>query len=93
MHEQILDFIKRRWSKDSHWTDGNCLWFAMILHLRFPNTQIYYLPIEGHFIVGFEGYFYDWTGSLTLEEKPYLFSDIARDDPPYYSRLIRDCFN
>ena len=93
MHEQILDFIKRRWTKDSHWTDGNCLWFANILKLRFPEVEIYYLPIEGHFIVGFEGQFYDWTGHLLLEEKPYLFSDIKESDPPYYNRLIRDCFN
>ena len=93
MEEKILEFIKRRWSKDSHWTDGNCLWFATILKLRFPEVEIYYLPIEGHFVVGYDNQFYDWTGRLQLEEKPYLFSKLKEEDPLYYNHLIRDCFN
>ena len=32
---EILDFIQRRFPKDSDWTTGNCYWFAGILGNRF----------------------------------------------------------
>lgn len=52
--ERILNFIQRRFPQncDSNWLTGNCLWFAYILQKRFPDLEIFYLPIEGHFIAG-----------------------------------------
>lgn len=91
MDNEVLNFINRRWSKDSNWTNGNCLWFAFILNKRFPFLEIFYLPIQGHFIVGHDNVFYDWTGIYKLDESPILFSDIQRQDPTLYNRLIRDC--
>ena len=89
--DKIGDFIKRRWAQDSHFLDGNCLYFSYILKLRFPFLKIYYLPIVGHFCAGYGNNFYDWTGKISLNEKPILFEDIRKIDPLWYSRLIRDC--
>lgn len=90
MHE-ILDFIHRRWSKDANWLDGNCYWFAHILQTRFPDLELYYLPITGHFVCG-DGYnFYDWSGVVQPEEIPILFSDLKKREPDWYNRIWRDC--
>lgn len=95
MEKEILNFIKRRWIQDSNWLNGNCLWFAYILNKRFPQLQIYYLPIEGHFICGVpqenEMSFFDWRGKIIIEEEPILFESIKREDINYYNRLIKDC--
>ena len=90
--EEVLNFINSRWKKDSDWTNGNCLWFAIILHKRFPHSRICYLPIEGHFITKICGVYYDATGIVNPEETVLLFSDIKKKDPSYYKRLLRDCF-
>ena len=37
--EQILAFIKRRFSQDCNWIDGNCYYFATILKTRFPELD------------------------------------------------------
>ena len=89
--DEILDFISRRWKKDANWLNGNCYWFAYILMSRFPFLNIYYLPIEGHFICGDGVKFYDWTGIVQLNEKPYLFSELKIQEPNWYNRIWRDC--
>lgn len=89
--DKIGNFIKRRWARDSNFLEGNCLYFSYILKLRFPFLKIYYLPIIGHFCAGYENNFYDWTGKISLNEKPILFEDIRKTDPLWHSRLIRDC--
>ena len=88
---EILDFISRRWKKDANWLDGNCYWFAYILHTRFPQLQIYYVPIDGHFVCGDGMNFYDWTGLVLLDESPMLLSDIEKQDPLWFSYIVRDC--
>ena len=94
MHEAILEFIHRRWSIDSNFLNGNCYWFAHILTTRFPRLEIYYFPIEGHFVAGDGFHFYDWTGAVdlkTYDTAPVCFDDIKTQDSLYYSRLLRDC--
>lgn len=92
MNNEILNFINRRFKIDCNWTNGNCLWFAIILNKRFPQSQVYYLPIEGHFIIKYEDNFYDFTGIITPKEKPILFDEIKQTDKLWYNCLIRDCF-
>lgn len=89
---EILDFIHRRWQADADWLTGNCYWFAKILQTRFPELKIYYLPIEGHFVCG-DGVanFYDWNGLVKLQELPFLFSDIEKNDPLWYQRIWDNC--
>lgn len=91
MKSEILEFIHRRWRKDANWLDGNCFWFAHILITRFPHLQLYYLPIIGHFIVGDDTSFYDWTGEIVPNEEPWLFSRIRDEEPYWYNRIVEDC--
>ena len=89
---EILEFIHRRFSHDCNWLNGNCLWFALILKKRFPNVEIFYLPIQGHFVVKSENKYFDWTGIVTPQEEPWSLSKIKKEDDLLYNYLLRDCF-
>lgn len=94
MYDEILEFIRRRFPEDSNWCTGNCYWFAAILHMRFPQYQIWYFPIENHFMIGDGKNFYDWQGLRLLEnceENPILWANIEQMDKTYYNHLVRDC--
>lgn len=90
MRAEILEFIARRFGNDCHWLDGNCYYFAVILCERFPIFNIYYAPVAGHFVAGYNGEFYDWRGKYD-EEIPVLLSDIEKEDPAWYRIIVRDC--
>ena len=90
--EDVLNFIKRRWSVDAKWQDGNCLWFAVILKSRFPMAEICYLGVVGHFIVRIGDSYFDWTGRVEPEERVWTLDEIHELDSSWYSRLMRDCF-
>lgn len=89
--EDIRSFVERRFSKDSHWLDGNCFWFMHILKTRFPDVEECYDEIAGHFFVRTkDGICVDWSGVY----EPLCVSlvrDIKRYDPVLWSRLVRDC--
>ena len=89
--EQIKTFVEKRFSQDCNWTSGNCFYFATILKTRFPELDIYYLPIVGHFVTGYEGKYYDYTGEVEIAETPIKFSNLPISDPSYYARILRDC--
>ena len=89
--DEVLEFISRRWKKDSNFIDGNCYWFAHILCTRFPYLRMYYLPIEGHFVAGTPSRYYDWTGLNSSKEKPVVFDEIKVIDSSWYNRIVRDC--
>lgn len=93
MNNEILDFIKRRFSQtDANWLYGNCYYFAKILCLRFPWLQVYYEPVRGHFLAGTPSHYYDWTGLVTdLDSLPILLEEIRQTEPNWYNRLITDC--
>lgn len=89
---EVEKFIERRWSDtDAHWSDGNCYWFAQILVMRFSYLQLYYLPVQGHFVAGDQLQYYDATGKIILTEEPLLFEDIVHNDPTWAARLLRYC--
>lgn len=94
MHEEILNFIKRRWQKDSDWCSGNCWWFASILIERFAKYRLrrYYFPIEGHFAAGDGKHYYDWKGEYISPNVCYEWEDICNSDPLWASHLVRDCW-
>lgn len=92
--EEVLNFIKRRFSKNCDWTNGNCYWFAAILCARFQELVIWYEPVVGHFYAGNKdgSIFFDWEGvHINIEYKPIKFKEIERTDPLWCARLIRDC--
>lgn len=94
MDKDIYNFIKSRFSKDCDWCNGNCFWFAFILHTRFPKLSIWLFPIENHFMAGDGKRFYDWNGVRELancDEEPIQWETVKNIDPLYYNRLIRDC--
>lgn len=90
IENEVVEFIRRRFKSDSNWLDGNCYYFAVILCERFPIFNIYYAPVAGHFVAGYNGEFYDWRGKYG-EEMPVLLSDIEKEDPAWYRIIVRDC--
>ena len=93
MQETILEFIARRFKDDCNWVNGNCLWFALILQMRFPSLKICYLPITGHFVVqDNNNLLYDWKGLVQTEENPLELNQLKQVDYTWYSRLMRDCY-
>lgn len=93
-NEEILEFIFRRFPKDSNWLDGNCYFFAKILEAAFQGV-IYYDPIAGHFLFKQGDYYYDWAGAhqypKEVEEKFENWRYYMYKDPTHYSRVMRDC--
>ena len=70
--------------------NGYCYWFAMILSIRFGG-EIYYLPIENHFVTKIDDYYYDANGIAEFSETPYRWSVYMDFDPYETQRIIRDC--
>lgn len=96
MKEQIIDFIKRRFPVDCKWLDGNCYWMAFILSERFPELQIVYESVLGHFMVTDGENYYDWTGIVDKKsfcKTPITLEEVKNICPLWYERIIRDCKN
>lgn len=95
---EVLEFTQRRFppDKDLGFIDGNCYWFAHILHSQFSYLHIYYDQIPGHFVAGFSsmGPFFDQKG-LYHSASSFLpsLSWIKKYDDTWYNRLMRDCKN
>ena len=71
---------------------GNCYYFAIILKEHF-NGEIYYLPIDNHFICKIDKDYYDITGKAGFNEKPYKWSDYKTFDKLAHKRIVRDCID
>lgn len=69
LEDEIYEFIYRRFEVDNNWITGNCYFMALILNHVF-DLPIYYLPVEGHFVVfnSKTGHFLDWLGTVKLAE-------------------------
>ena len=71
---------------------GNCYYFAVILKENF-NGEIYYLPVENHFICKIDKEYYDITGKAKFSEPPYKWKDFKNFDELLYKRIVRDCID
>ena len=94
MDNEILEFINRRWkNRNQSMLNGNCYWFAFILHERFPNLKICYLPVEGHFVCKdtIDDNLYDATGIINYNGPIISLEDLRDCEPNWYNRLMRDC--
>jgi len=91
--DEVVDFIEKRFSKDSDWLNGNCYYFALILKTRFPKGKIYYDTIEGHFVLRYEGKYYDWLGEYTPVKRSAVkqWSRMGSVDPYLRDIIKRDC--
>lgn len=63
--EEILYFIGHFRKAAETFTTGCCYWFAYILKGRFPEAELIYLPVTGHFASRIGGRLYDATGDVT----------------------------
>ena len=91
LEDEVLEFIHRRFETDCKWTDGNCYYFALILKNRFGG-EIYYIPIEGHFVCKIGERYYDFEGRYTkIAGKPQTLETIAKNDINWYNRIWKDC--
>ena len=91
LKDEILEFINRRFKVDCKWTDGNCYYFALMLKERFGG-EIYYVPIEGHFVCKIGEKYYDFRGQCQrFQSKPLTLETIAKNDINWYNRIWKDC--
>lgn len=96
MMNDIEKFIERRFGgKDCDWKSGNCYYFAVILKTRFPQGDIYYDTIDGHFLFRYGSAFYDFGGTVDMSDKSagaiIDWSIFKSYDPKHYERIVRDC--
>lgn len=93
---QIEKFISSKFPKEEkvsqkdYWNNGRCYYFALILCSLFSELEIYYDPVNGHFIAGDGKHFYDVCGEYNAE-KAIPLKDIKDNDKEWYERLRRDC--
>lgn len=88
---EILNFIKRRFSDNCNWLNGNCYYFALILLFRFPKGKIYYDVINGHFIYGIDDMFFDWSGEIKPDGHLVEWNKFQEYDQLQYEIVVRDC--
>lgn len=90
--ETFISRFKFNYKKELEYifTSGNCYYFAVILKDRF-NGEIYYLPIENHFISKINNKYYDITGEIGFNEVPYKWDIYKEFDRKQYEIITRDC--
>ena len=89
----VEEFIRRRFRPDEHWFTGNCYQFAYILKGRFPDAEIFYDEVEGHFTARISGSFFDASGRYKPEKEDNMisFAELERSDPERYKRIVKGC--
>lgn len=88
---EVLDFIKRRFSKDCNWLDNNCYYFSLILKNRFSQGVIFYDVINGHFIFQCNSKYYDWSGEIQPNGHLVEWDKFDEYDSLQKQHIIRDC--
>ena len=88
---EVNNFISSRFPTNSNWISGNCYYFALILHDRFPNGAIYYDLVNGHFLTKIDDNYFDWFGLQHPDEKNLVkWDEYEQIDPEHYNRIKRD---
>lgn len=90
MESTILEFIKvfRSPETEELFTNCACFWFASILLLRFPKSEIMYNPETVHFATKIKGNLYDITGKLEDTEGYVAWHHYNGDD---FEEVHKDC--
>ena len=90
--DKVVEFIGRRFPEDCRWLNGNCYYFSVILKERFPEGEIWYDMIDGHFLFECGGRWYDWTGLCEVDMRGMVRWDkLENMDKLLYDRIVRDC--
>ncbi len=98
----VEKFIAHFKGSENTFLNGCCYWFAHILKTRFFSESsvdyqdIYYEPVEGHFVTKINGNYYDIRGDVTeiyskKKKDMYPMSRLWLYDLGHYNRLMRDC--
>ena len=91
--DRIEEFIRRRFSVDCDWMDGNCYFFALILRSVFSGRLVFD-PIERHFLLNTDGGYYDWTGRRNYAENHVSqfidWESYYRQNPSHWGRIVSD---
>ena len=76
-------------------TDGNCYWFAYILHTRFPESKIMINNVQGHFACSIDDKLYDITGGIgsVYDERWEDWYLYQKEEPTHSKRIKRDCID
>lgn len=92
MVEQFINVFKTYHEKEIYNTFmfGCCYWFAVILKERFQG-EIYYLPIDNHFITKINNEFYDISGKIEPIEQPILWTEFQKLEPKEALRIEYYC--
>ena len=88
---RFIDRFKKYDTVEENFTQGCCYWFAVILSLRFPESEIMYDEIMNHFGTKIGDAVYDITGDVTDKFKWVRWADIT--DEPHRERIIKYCVN
>lgn len=77
---------------------GYCYWFSYILKGRFPKGEIYYDPVENHFIFKYNDCLYDISGNCTSNHSYDIISkwdDYCKDQSGsgHLRNLIKCCID
>ncbi len=92
MTNRVLNFIHHRFPIDCDWLNGNCYYFAQILKLRFPEGEIYYDVIWGHFLFKLGEDYYDWSGKTKLIGKLVKWDTFKEEyDSAQYEHIVKNC--
>lgn len=71
--------------------DGNCYYFAVILKDRFPDGDILYDVINGHFVFKYQGKLYDWLGIVKASRCLIPWDSFGEYDYLQKQIIVRDC--
>ena len=94
--EDVLLFIEKfkftgKAILEELFTCGNCYYFAVILKERFKTGEIFYLPIENHFVWKYDGVLFDIRGEHSTNERAYSWEEYKKIEPLVAKRIKRDC--
>lgn len=73
---------------------GNCYHFTLILLHLFPNGEILFNWLLGHFVFRCNEKIYDITGDVTQDHKQenlVNFEQLSVIDPVWHKRLMKNC--
>lgn len=87
---EISGFIKKFQKAEDTFLYGCCYWFALILSVRFGGN-IYYDPVNNHFVTKIKHVFYDITGRVDGDFIPW--DGYETQDVLHYNRIVKDCIN
>lgn len=91
IQDEVLEFIHRRFPIGSHFLDGNCYYFSVILKARFRSSKMMYDVISGHFVTLINGKFYDWSGEVKPDGYLVEWDKYDEYDKLQKQVIVRDC--